>query len=84
VDSAAAYGEVVRVSSANAAAALGARVRSLRKDRGLSQEAFAAQAAIDRSYMGGIERGERNVTLETLVRLANALGISLAELVEGV
>jgi transcriptional regulator with XRE-family HTH domain len=46
----------------------------------LSQEAFADEAGIDRSYIGGIERGEHNVALINLLKIASALGISLAQL----
>lgn len=48
-------------------------VRELRKERGLSQEAFADLAGIDRGYMGNIERGNSNVTLTKLFQIANAL-----------
>lgn len=60
--------------------AFGGAVRSFRRERGFAQEAFAARAAIDRSYFGAIERGEVNVSLETIVKLADALGISAATL----
>jgi transcriptional regulator with XRE-family HTH domain len=53
----------------------GRRVRALRERLGLSQEALAAQAGIHRTYMGGIERGERNICLKNIVRLAAALGV---------
>ncbi len=50
-------------------------VRRLRMERGLSQEDFAAKADLHRTYMGGIERGERNPTLSTMLRIAKALGL---------
>ena len=53
----------------------GAHVRKLRAEAGLSQEALAAKAGIHRTYMGGIERGERNICLKNIVRLAAALGL---------
>jgi transcriptional regulator with XRE-family HTH domain len=59
--------------------AFGAAVRALRVERGFAQEAFAAHAGMDRSYYGAIERGEFNVSLETIVKLAVALEISAAE-----
>lgn len=62
----------------------GQRVRELRKRAGLSQEAFADKCGLDRTYMGGIERGERNVALRNISRIAEALGISLSELMDGV
>lgn len=61
----------------------GRRVRALRERLGLSQEALAAQAGIHRTYMGGIERGERNICLRNIVRLAAALGVHPRELFEG-
>ncbi|MHB1422423.1 MAG: helix-turn-helix domain-containing protein [Gemmataceae bacterium] len=53
----------------------GERVRALRERTGLSQEALAAKAGIHRTYMGGVERGERNICLRNIVRLATALGV---------
>ncbi|HTZ86505.1 MAG TPA: helix-turn-helix transcriptional regulator [Solirubrobacteraceae bacterium] len=58
-----------------AAQSLGAAMRSLRRERGIAQEAFAARAGLDRSYCGAIERGEFNVTLDTLVKVAVGLGV---------
>ncbi len=62
----------------------GERVRTLRKEQGYSQEAFAAECGLDRTYFGGIERGERNVALRNIDVIANTLGLSLAELMYGV
>ncbi|NVH75945.1 helix-turn-helix transcriptional regulator [Paraburkholderia sp. JPY432] len=53
--------------------AIGAVVRARRLKQGLSQEALADLSGIDRSHMGRIERGERNVTFLNIVRIANAL-----------
>jgi transcriptional regulator with XRE-family HTH domain len=61
-------------------AALGAAVRSARKEQGYGQEGFAAHAGLDRGYYGAIERGEFNVSLATLLKLAGALELSAAEL----
>jgi len=61
----------------------GERVRKLRKERDFSQESFAWECELDRTYMGGIERGERNVALRNIEKIALALGISLSELMEG-
>lgn len=58
----------------------GRRVRFLRERAGLSQEALAAKAGIHRTYMGGVERGERNISLKNIVRLAAALGVHPREL----
>ena len=63
--------------------AFGIRIRTLRKARGLSQEACADLAGLDRSYVGGIERGERNVSLVNIKKLSDALGISVEELFQG-
>ncbi|MDA2935161.1 helix-turn-helix domain-containing protein [Acidobacteria bacterium AH-259-D05] len=59
---------------------LGQRVRDLRKSNGWSQETLGEKADLHPTYVGGIERGERNVSLENLQRLAQAFHISLAEL----
>lgn len=58
----------------------GARVRQLRNDRGWSQEAFADLCGLHRTYIGSIERGEQNISLENIEKVATTLGISLAEL----
>jgi len=62
--------------------ALGEAIRALRKKLGCTQEEFAAKAGIDRSYYGSIERGEYNLTVDTLGTVAAGLGVSLAELFE--
>ncbi|HLN26406.1 MAG TPA: helix-turn-helix transcriptional regulator [Gemmataceae bacterium] len=62
----------------------GQRVRQRRTALGLSQEAFADKCKLDRTYISGIERGKRNVALRNIESIANALGITLAELVQGV
>lgn len=64
----------------------GARVREQRKAQGFSQEGFAYHCGLDRSYMGGVERGERNVALLNIAKIAQALKISVSELMnfEGV
>lgn len=60
----------------------GRRVRSLRKARGYSQEAFALYAGVDRSYLGAVERGERNIALINICKIADALAISPSELMD--
>jgi transcriptional regulator with XRE-family HTH domain len=62
----------------------GRRVRQLRQNAGYSQEAFAGVCGLDRTYIGGIERGERNVSLRNIALLAKALNCSIAELFEGI
>ena len=58
---------------------LGSQIREERKKRGLSQEQLAFDAGVDRSYIGGIERGERNVSFLTLVKIADCLGCDVAK-----
>ena len=60
--------------------ALGVAIRQVRSDAGLSQEALAVDANLDRSYMGGIERGEHNLTLMNLVKIADALQLKPSKL----
>jgi transcriptional regulator with XRE-family HTH domain len=59
---------------------LGRNLRAYREARGLSQEAFAEQLGYHRTYVGGLERGERNVTLRSVERLAVQLGLEPIEL----
>jgi transcriptional regulator with XRE-family HTH domain len=62
--------------------ALGAVIRLRRKNLGLSQEALADASKLDRSHMGKIERGERNVTVLNIVRIASALKTPVSQLFE--
>jgi len=62
----------------------GELIRLLRERAGLSQEEFAEKVGIHRTYIGGIERGERNPTLITICRLASALGVSPKQLLENI
>lgn len=61
-------------------AALGRAIRSRRMKTGLSQEAFADIAGIHRTYIGSVERGERNISLQNMARIAKALGTSVSTL----
>jgi transcriptional regulator with XRE-family HTH domain len=61
----------------------GERLRNLRKERQLSQEDFAELTQLHRTYIGGIERGERNVSLINIVQIARALEITPSQLLEG-
>jgi len=58
----------------------GKRLRALRKQRELTQEQLAAEAGLDRTYLASIERGERNVSLQNIMKLTNALEIFAGEL----
>ena len=62
--------------------ALGNAIRRTRLEQGISQEGLALGAELDRSYVGGIERGEHNLTVINLVKLADALGLTTAELLK--
>jgi transcriptional regulator with XRE-family HTH domain len=62
--------------------AVGRNLRSYREAKGLSQEAFADELGVHRTYMGAIERGERNLTLKTLERMAAQVGVDPLVLLE--
>ena len=59
-----------------------ANVRLHRQRLGLSQEALAEAASLHRTYVGSIERGERNVSIDNMERIAHALGLELVDLLE--
>lgn len=63
---------------------LGRRVQALRTARQWRQEDLALATGLHRTYIGSVERGERNVSLDNLVRIARALDITVAELLQGV
>ncbi len=58
----------------------GENVRKVRKQEGISQEELANKAEVERSYMGGIERGEKNPTLKKLYQISKALRVSIKKL----
>ena len=60
--------------------AFGRKVRLLRRKRGLSQQDFALQCGLDRTYIGSVERGERNISLVNIHKLAAALGVKPGDL----
>ncbi len=64
--------------------ALGRRIRQLREKKGYSQEGFAHAAGLHRTFMGSVERGERNLSFSNLHKIAQALGITLSRLLAGV
>lgn len=64
--------------------AFGQRVRQLRLRKGYSQEAFADRCGVHRTFMGTIERGETNLSLQNLARIAAGLGITISKLFSGI
>ncbi len=64
-------------------AELGSRIRAARTDARMTQEALAHESDIDRSYIGGVERGERNLTFTMLCKIARALRCDVASLTKG-
>jgi transcriptional regulator with XRE-family HTH domain len=74
---------MARDSSVDLLTRFGVRVRRLRQKAGYSQEALAEATGLHRTYIGSLERGERNVALRNIVRLAQALRVDAGELVKG-
>lgn len=66
-------------NSENIKKKFGGRLRQIRQNMGLSQEELAHLCNLDRSYVGGVERGERNISLVNIHKIANALNISPRE-----
>ncbi len=64
--------------------AVGRRIRELRKAKGFSQEDFADHCGLHRTFMGTLERGESNISLETLAKVAKGLEITMSELLKGI
>ena len=62
---------------------LGKRIRELRLKRGYSQEAFADLCGVHRTFMGTVERGESNLSFSNLVKISQALGITLSQMLSG-
>ena len=63
---------------------LGRRIRELRTKAGLSQEKFALQIGMDRTYFASVEAGKRNIAICNIKKIADGLGVSLSELFEGI
>jgi ribosome-binding protein aMBF1 (putative translation factor) len=61
---------------------VGAKIRAERERQGISQADLAAAAGLHRTYVGGVERGERNISIINLERIANALGVSVGQLTD--
>lgn len=70
------------MSAENLNARLGRNLRSARAANSLSQEALARSCGLHRTYIGAVERGERNVTLQTVQKIASALGIDAIDLLQ--
>jgi len=62
---------------------LGLNIRQARNERGISQESLALAADLDRSYVGGVERGERNIAIVNLKKIADALKVPVSQLLKG-
>lgn len=62
---------------------LGENIRQIRLSKSLSQEKLAELADLHRTYIGGVERGERNISLINLIRIARVLDVPISKLVEG-
>jgi transcriptional regulator with XRE-family HTH domain len=75
--------KALRKPSVPLTAILAANIRSFREDKMLSQEDFADMCGLHRTYVGSVERGERNVTLSTLEVFASVLGVSVPQLLTG-
>lgn len=60
----------------------GARVREIRKSKGLSQETLALICELDRTYIGGVERGERNISIVNMYKISHALAVPARELLD--
>ena len=60
----------------------GARVKEIRKSKGLSQESLALLCELDRTYIGGVERGERNISIINMHKIAHALAVPPRELLD--
>jgi len=73
-----------KVNDSAALKTLGQRIRDRRKEKQWTQEILAARAGIDRSYIGGIERGERNITFSVLCQVCSALGSDVAEFTKNI
>ena len=63
---------------------LGQRINELRKENEMTQEDLAFKVGVDRSYMGFVERGEKNPTLKKLIKIAQILKVSLSELFKSI
>lgn len=72
-------GKMKRISDVKIRKDFGKKLRQLRKGRGFSQESLALASNLDRTYVGSVERGERNISLINIYKIALALGVSPKE-----
>ncbi|MBO4971375.1 MAG: helix-turn-helix transcriptional regulator [Clostridia bacterium] len=63
---------------------IGARIRELRTQLGISQEKFAMKIGMDRTYFASVELGKRNISIINIEKIANGLGVSLSELFQNI
>ncbi|MBQ8546327.1 MAG: helix-turn-helix transcriptional regulator [Clostridia bacterium] len=63
---------------------IGARIRELRTQLGISQEKFAMKIGMDRTYFASVELGKRNISIVNIEKIANGLGVSLSELFQNI
>ena len=75
---------IIMIREQQALKLLGDNIRKLRTQKKFSQEDFSNIAEIDRSYVGQVERGERNISFKNLFRIATALDVSVSELTVGI
>jgi len=75
---------VTKITARQIQRKFGARLRELRKSKGLSQEELAFRAELDRSFVGQVERGERNISLFNIYKLAKGLEVTSSLLLDGV
>lgn len=68
------------ITQITARSRLAVNLRATRLSRGFSQEELGARAGLHRNYIGSVERNEKNISLDTIERLANALGVDLLDL----
>lgn len=60
---------------------IGKKIKEMRKLKGYSQEGFAAKAGLGRTYFGRVERGEQNISIQNLIRIALTLGVEVGDLI---
>ncbi len=63
---------------------IGKRIKEIRKQKGFSQEAFAAEAELGRTYFGRIERGEQNMSIQNLIQIAITLQVEVSDLIPSI